>query len=499
MMLSFEFRTIATGLFLLGSATAQSGEANSCTKLAEALPGRVYLPGTPNYTSLNTHRWSNTSILTPNCIVTPGSAQEVSTVVKTLIGDGTSFSIKSGGHNPNPTFNNIENGVTVDLKLLNEASVSADRIYVTLGAGTTMGQAYGTFSNQSIAFPGGICDGVGVGGISTGGGQSFFLPKLGWFVDNVLDYEIVLASGDIVNANQDSNSDLFKALKGGSTNFGIVTKVEVAAFTYNGLWGGQIVVPATNATTQQVLKDFTDFTAANNDDVDTAIMIVGLYSPDGTRIIDVGLASTNDTENPPILAPFLALQPQLLNTIGHKSLADFVHEVTQPMPDGYRMLTATLTFVNDLETLTQVQAATDAIYEEIKDSVRNLDWMFSYNPQPLAMTAHAAARGGNSLGLESLDHDQTLYWLVPRWTDAASDAIMHAAAARWYDRVGEITAKLGTADPFLYLNHAGYFQKPLCGTGADNVDYMKAVAAKYDPQQAFQRLVPGGHKLSTEC
>ncbi|KAJ9138014.1 FAD binding domain protein [Coniochaeta hoffmannii] len=499
MVLPSAFRTIAAGLFLLESAKADPGDTNSCTKLVESLPGLVYLPDTPNYTSLNTNRWSNTSILTPNCIVTPACAQEVSTIVKTLVCDGTSFSIKSGGHNPNPKFNNIDNGVTVDLKLLNEASISADRTYVTLGAGTTMGQAYGAFSNESIAFPGGICDGVGVGGISTGGGQSFFLPKLGWFVDNVLDYEIVLASGAIVNANQASNSDLFKALKGGSTNFGIVTKVKVAAFAHDGLWGGQIVVPATNATTQQVMKDFTDFTTANNEDVDTAIMIVGLYSPGGIRIINVGLASTNGTENPPILAPFLALQPQVLNTIAHKPLADFVHEVTQPMPDGYRMLTATTTFVNDLETLTQVQAATDAIYEEIKDPVPNLDWMFSYNPQPEVMMDHAATRGGNSLGLGSLKHDQTLYWLIPRYTDASSDAIMHDAAARWYDEVSNITAKLGTADPFLYLNHAGYFQKPLCATGAENVNYMKTVAEKYDPQQVFQRLVPGGHKLSTEC
>jgi FAD/FMN-containing dehydrogenase len=247
------------------------------------------------------------------------------------------FSIKSGGHNPNLKFNNIDNGVTIDLKLLNEATLSPDRQFVTLGAGTTMGQAYDTFTTDSIAFPAGICDGVGVGGISTGGGQSFFLPKVGWVVDNILNYEVVLASGAIVNANKSSNSDLFEALKGGSNNFGIVTKIKLAAFAHSGLfWGGQVVVPATNVTTQQVLKDVTDFTTANNDNVNAAIMVVGLYSADGNKIIDVGFAATDNTENPPILAPFLQLQPQVLNTMGHKTIANFVHEVTKPMPDGYR-------------------------------------------------------------------------------------------------------------------------------------------------------------------
>lgn len=296
----------------------------------------MFLPGTTDYTSLNMQRWSNTSILAPSCIVTPATAQDVSTVVKILVQDGTPWAIKSGGHNPNPNFNDINNGVTIDLRLLNEATVSADRTFVTLGAGTTMEQAYAAFSNDSIAFPGGICDGVGVGGIATGGGQSFFMPKVGWFVDNVLNYEVVLASGAVVNANQTSNNDLYKALKGGSSNFGIVTKVDVAAFANNGFWGGQIVVPAVNTTVQQLISAFTNFTTANNEDVNNAIMVVGMYSADGDRVLDVGIASTNGTENPPILAPFLALEPQVLNTVAHKPIASFVQEVSQPMPDGYR-------------------------------------------------------------------------------------------------------------------------------------------------------------------
>ncbi|KAK3314825.1 hypothetical protein B0H66DRAFT_563727 [Apodospora peruviana] len=490
------FACLATGLALIDGVIA----ANCCSKLNSALPDLVFLPNTSSYASLNTHRWSNTSILSPSCIVTPASARDVSSIVKTLtIGNNCAFSIKSGGHNPNTGFNNIDNGVTVDLKLLNQATLAADKTFVTLGAGTTMGQAYAAVSNSGVAFPGGICDGVGVGGISTGGGQSFFLPKVGWVVDNIIRYEVVLASGVIVEASQTRNSDLYKALKGGSTNFGIVTKVDIAAFPHDGFWGGQIVVPATNVTTAQVLERVSNFTAANNDNVDAAVMIVASYTPDGNRIIDMGIASTDNTENPPILAPWFEVKPQLLNTVAHKSLANFVHEVTQPMPDGYRMLTASLTVKNDLETLKQVQAVTDALYEQVKDKVPGLDWMFSYNPQPKVLATHSAKRGGNSLGLAGLSHDQILFWLVPRWTDKASDALMHEIAASWVQEVNHITSQLGTSDPFVYLNHAGYFQKPLCGTGSENMKFLKGVADKYDPRKMFQRLVPGGHKISTKC
>ena len=41
--------------------------------------------------------------------------------------------------------------------------------------------------------------------------------------DNVVNFEVVLSSGQVVDANEKENSDLWVALRGGSSNFGIVT------------------------------------------------------------------------------------------------------------------------------------------------------------------------------------------------------------------------------------------------------------------------------------
>ena len=48
--------------------------------------------------------------------------------------------------------------------------------------------------------------------------------------DNVKNFQVVLSSGDIVNANADENPDLFWGLKGGSANFGIVTRFDLVTF-----------------------------------------------------------------------------------------------------------------------------------------------------------------------------------------------------------------------------------------------------------------------------
>lgn len=50
--------------------------------------------------------------------------------------------------------------------------------------------------------------------------------------------------------------------------------------------------------------------------------------------------------------------------------------------------------------------------------------------------------------------------------------------------------------PFQYLNYAAPFQDPLASYGVKNLQRLREVSKKYDPDQVFQRLVPGGFKLT---
>lgn len=56
---------------------------------------------------------------------------------------------------------------------------------------------------------------------------SFHSNRRGFACDNVVNFEVVLANGTIVNANAHENAGLWRALKGGSGNFGFVTRVDV--------------------------------------------------------------------------------------------------------------------------------------------------------------------------------------------------------------------------------------------------------------------------------
>jgi hypothetical protein len=309
-----------------------------CSALSKALPNEVFSPDTPNnatYTLLNNARWSQTTILAPGCVFQPASADHISQGIKVLVAGSCRFAIKAGGHNPIPGANNINGGVSIDLGLLNQTALSTDRSFVSLGAGGRWGTAYDTFVEDGILFPGGLCGTTGVGGVSIGGGESYLQPRVGWVVDNVLNYEIVLASGEIVNANQTSNSDLFKALKGGGSNFGIVTRADVAAFEQGNIWAGQIIVPALPQTVEATLLATTNFTTQNNVNPNLGAQIVFTYS-NGSSVIIASIASTDGTVNPEALQGFTTLQPQIANTVGLRSLSAVVHELDANQHSGYR-------------------------------------------------------------------------------------------------------------------------------------------------------------------
>lgn len=54
----------------------------------------------------------------------------------------------------------------------------------------------------------------------------------------VINFQVVLASGNIVDANESENADLWRALRGGGYNFGIVTRLDMRSFKQDNVFGG---------------------------------------------------------------------------------------------------------------------------------------------------------------------------------------------------------------------------------------------------------------------
>lgn len=85
---------------------------------------------------------------------------------------------------------------------------------------------------------------------------------------------------------------------------------------------------------------------------------------------------------------------------------------------------------------------------------------------------------------------------MPRWTDPALDNTVKHAQEQFIKVTETVARQHGTYSPFIYLSYSGPSQQPLCGYGSQSVSFLKEVAKKYDPRAVFQKLMPGGFKIS---
>lgn len=150
----------------------------------------------------------------------------------------------------------------------------------------------------------------------------------------MINYEIVLANGTTVEANKTSNSDLWIALRGGSNNFGIVTRFDLKTFEQGNFWGGIVYYPITTASQQ--LTAFYNFAKdPSYDDYSALIQSFGYSGGQGSAAVN-GLYYTKPQPNPPTLQPFTAIQPQLASTMRVDSLLSLTTERGATSPNGLR-------------------------------------------------------------------------------------------------------------------------------------------------------------------
>lgn len=122
----------------------------------------------------------------------PSSAEDVSLTLLTSRVTKCPFAVKSGGHAPFAGSSNIDGGITIDLARMKEVTVSADKKEVALGAGNVWYDVYTHLAPYNLTVIGGRVSAIGVGGLTLGGGISFFSNEHGWACDNINTYEVSL-------------------------------------------------------------------------------------------------------------------------------------------------------------------------------------------------------------------------------------------------------------------------------------------------------------------
>ncbi len=116
----------------------------------------------------------------------------------------------------------------IDFGGLRSTTVNPAAHTVRVDAGCTWGDIDHATGAFGMATPSGFIASTGVGGQTVGGGLGYLSRRFGLSIDNLLSADVVLADGSFVTASHDSHPDLFRALRGGGGNFGVVTSFTFA-------------------------------------------------------------------------------------------------------------------------------------------------------------------------------------------------------------------------------------------------------------------------------
>ncbi|CAI0651599.1 unnamed protein product [Colletotrichum noveboracense] len=498
---------IQTTMRLLGvTDLKQLGESYIDLNDLESLTGRhqrgdalesaglkVLRQGTAAYKARDESYFSVSAQLSPGFIVQPSSAAEVSLTVTKLKSMGCNWAIRGGGHATWAGASNIADGVTIDMGLIKEVQYSPDLKIASIGAGALWRDVYSSLEPYGVTAPGGRTSTVGVAGFLTSGGNNFFSAEVGLGCDNVVNFEVVLASGKIVNANRETNSDLHKALKGGSNNFGIVTRIDMQTVDVVEIWGGQIVYPL--STTEQHIAAYVKWVDNIPNYTKGSAVTFWAYSPSAGTVVSTAVHDTANAEWAPAYDDFRNIQPQTMNTLRHDSHLNMTVELEEPT--GYRQVWLTLTGKNDARFIRRAVEAQSKFIENWKNT-QHADFLnyITFQAMPALLFRHSVEKGGNVIGMDREKCNAILFQMqhMVRSADAEKEARRQLVALR--KELKDYSVAEGIDVEWEYLGYADSNQDPLSTYGPENIKLLKEVAAKYDPEQVFQKRVPGGFKIS---
>ncbi len=215
----------------------------SIPQLRAALKGRVIAPDDPEYDMARTVFLGGVD-RRPAVIIRVADETDVSRVVSLARGTGLELAIRSGGHS-GAGHSVSEGGIVLDLSDMRALDIDVERRTAWAQTGLTAGAYTSAAGAHGLATGFGDTGSVGIGGITLGGGVGYLVRKHGLTIDNLLAAEIVTADGRLLRADDETNRDLFWAIRGGGGNFGVATRFQFRLHEVDTVVGGMLILPAT--------------------------------------------------------------------------------------------------------------------------------------------------------------------------------------------------------------------------------------------------------------
>jgi hypothetical protein len=279
----------------------------------------------------------------PDIRVIPGSVGEIRRAVRVASERTMPVGVHSTGHG---MVTPMSGGLLIDLSGRTGVSVDPIGRTATVQGGARWGSVIEAAAVHGLAPLNGSSPLVGVAGYTLGGGLGLLGRRYGYAADLVRSLELVSPTGEAAHLSPTSNADLYAAVLGGKSNFGVVTSLTFELVEVRGLYGGGLYYPAPLA--EQAVRAWATWTQEQPDSMSSSLAFLRLPEVPTVPAFLAGRLVTHirisfdgpAEEGRRLLEPLRRLGPSrdTIRLMAYRDVATIHHDPTDPMPYDERSL-----------------------------------------------------------------------------------------------------------------------------------------------------------------
>lgn len=210
--------------------------------------------------------WNLNARQSPAVVAIAESASDVTSAVRLALEEVLGVGVMATGHG---TATPNDDGLLINTTRMRSVQVDPVARTARVGAGARWTDVIAATAPYGLSGLPGSSPHVGVVGYTCGGGFGWLGRRYGFAASSVTSADIVTAAGELGTVDASHHPDVFWGLKGGGSNFGIVTSVEFALHRVDHVYAGNLFYPTERAT--EVLAAYVEWTTTMPDEMATAI------------------------------------------------------------------------------------------------------------------------------------------------------------------------------------------------------------------------------------
>jgi FAD/FMN-containing dehydrogenase len=462
------------------TTTVKNPDAALIADFASKLRGKIILPADLEYDD-SRKIWNAMIDRRPVLIVRCTGTADVINSVKFARENNFLVSVRGAGHNI-AGLSLADGAMLIDLSPMKRVWVNPQMRIAFVSPGATLGdldcetQAYGLATSLGIAST------TGVSGLTLGGGFGWLSRSYGLAADNLLSAEVVTADGNVLQASEKENTDLFWALRGGSGNFGIVTSFQFKLHPVGPqVLAGLIVHPFKNA--KKVFRHYRSFTSSAPDEATCWAILrkappLPFLPPEvyGKEVVILAAVYAGDMkEGEKVLESLRRFGNPIADVIGPTSFVAWQKAFDPLLTSGAR---------NYWKSNNHTELADDL-----------LDILIEYTSQlPSSATEIFIGQFGGAINRVAPDatayphrNANYVFTVHTRWENSEDDI----KCIEWSKELFDETVTYSTGG--VYVNFISEGENRIAAAFGSNYERLAKIKSKYDPENFFrvnQNIVP---------